>query len=195
MKLLSTSHTIAYVPGRELRLRSRPGLAMCVGFVFFAVLTLGSLVSAVAQGEWGVLWGTLVFAFWAWLIGALVWMEWTDLCVPPIGTGPVTWRDGLKKQTITAERVLGAMVDAHVQPKLHKGPGPTAFLGVWICDASLTKEAGTYPWRRLFSLNAGSYTTEQVQAEFEKMRSALKELGYPDEVALEGKSSSKASNA
>jgi len=165
-----------------------------VGFVFFAVLTLGSLVSAVAQGEWEVLWGTLVFAFWAWLIGALVWMEWADVHVPKKGDGSVAWRDGLKTGVIPAERVLGAMVDAHVQPKLHKGPGPTAFLGVWICDASLTKEAGTYPWRRLFSLNAGRHSNEQVQAEVEKIRSALKELGYPDEVALEGKSSSKASN-
>lgn len=185
MRLLSTSHAIIHVPGKELRLRSRPGLVMCVGFVFFAVITLGSLVAAVAQREWGVLWVGLALGFWAWLMGGLVWMEWADLVVPCKGEGPVTWRDGLKTGTLPAERALGAMVDAHVQPKLHKGPGPTPFLGVWICDAELAKKTGAYPWRRLFSINAGGYTTEQVSAEFETLRSALKELGYPDEVSVE----------
>lgn len=187
MKVLSTSHSITYLPGKELRLRSRPGFAMCVGFVFFAVLTVACFGASISTLQWGPLLAGLVPGFWAWIIGAVVWMEWADLHVPKKGDGPVTWRDGLKTGVIPAERALGAMVDAHVQPKLHKGAGPTTFLGVWICDAELAKTPGTYPWRRLFSLNAGRDTAKQVKAEFEKARSALRELGYPDQAVVEAR--------
>jgi hypothetical protein len=187
MKLLSTSHSIIYDAEKGLTLHSRPGFVTCVGFVFFALLTVGCFVASVSTHQWGPLVAGLVPAFWAWIIGIVVWMEWVDLHVPKKSDGPVAWRDGLKTGVVPAERVLGAMVDAHVQPKLHKGPGPATFLTVWICDAELVKEAGVYPWRRLFSVNTSSGTEAQVKAEFEKLRGALKALGYDDRAIVEAK--------
>lgn len=181
MRILSASYHITHVRGQELTVSSRPGWLLCLGFALFALATVGCVAASVALLQTGPLWAAFVTGVWAWLIGTLVWIEWADLHVPRKGDGAVCWRDGLKTGAIPAERVLGAMVDAQTQPRLHKGPGPTTFLGVWICDAEFARNAGTYPWRRVVSLSAGSHTGLQVHEDFKRLRGALKELGYPNQ--------------
>lgn len=175
MKWFRTTHDIAHDPGRALRLRSRPGILMGVTFV---LLALGAVISLVPL-QWSGLFLSICLALPAFWTGALVWMDWGDAHIPRRGAA-ISWRDGLRKSSLPANRILALNMEMQVQPALHKGPGPTAFLTLWACDAALKNARGSDSWRRIFTMSMLGRTTDQIETTLATIRKALTDLGYSD---------------
>lgn len=177
MKLFSASRSMQYLPGHGLRLQSRPSILMCLCCGVFSLQTLVCLL----RFEWGAALASLVFGMPAFWMGTLAWCDWREAFIPPAG-GAIAWQDGLFHASISGDRILAVSVDVNVMPGLHKGPGPTAYPGIWVFDAFYNQVAGMDPWRRVYDYCAAADTPEQIQMQTEAIRKALEELGYARDV-------------
>jgi hypothetical protein len=179
MRVFVSNFSVEDVAGQHLRLKHRPSVVMCValaGLLLPALLSLFSLM-------WEGVVVALVFGLPAFWLGVLVWDQWQDICFPLFG-GEIRWRDGWKRGRLSGNRVLAASVDLDVQPGLHKGTGPTAYIRFWVADKAVVRAGNRNPWQRVFTY-VPDLGEAPVMESMKRYEEALRELGYPSETKAE----------
>lgn len=172
MRVFSKSFNSDESSGKYLRLKHRPGMVMCLGFVAFALLGLSCFIPM----QWGSLFAACALGFPGLMMAPLLWEEWQDLNIPARG-GIIQWRDGLKCGELSAERVRAVMVDYDVTPKLHKGGGRTAYVRVWAADGDKVDAGVSYPWICLFSY-VPDPCAEPADQVVKQLQGKIDALGY-----------------
>lgn len=179
MRLFVSSFSVDDAPGHHLRLKHRPSAVMCVALAGLLLPGLLSLFTLMWQGVVVA----LVFGLPAFWLGVLVWDQWQDVCFPPYG-GEIRWRDGWKRGQLCGNRVQAASVELNVQPALHKGAGPTAYIRFWVADKAAVRAANKDPWQRVFTY-VPDLAEAPVMESMKRYEDALRELGYPAETSSE----------